>query len=167
MQRRYGRAFDKVVQTIKTEILPILLPKKMVRATRDGASHAILWFALFYATICWSGQVRLKKELIREAFEYAVVFVSTQTLHRYPYDAGVEHACPVSPPGGGGFTRAKNHYLQSTSPPRPRFISVVHVWLVLPPATTLTGTAPPGRCVGGLRGTRTAVRASSGEGHGV
>ncbi|CAM9109024.1 unnamed protein product [Pylaiella littoralis] len=30
LQRRYGSAFDKVVQTIKTEVLPILLPKTMV-----------------------------------------------------------------------------------------------------------------------------------------
>lgn len=30
LQRHYGRAFDKVVQAIKTEILPILLPKSVV-----------------------------------------------------------------------------------------------------------------------------------------
>ncbi|CAM9666138.1 unnamed protein product, partial [Hapterophycus canaliculatus] len=30
LQRRYGRAFDKVVQTIKVEVLPILLPKAIV-----------------------------------------------------------------------------------------------------------------------------------------
>lgn len=34
LQRRYGRAFDKVVQTIKTDVLPILLPKKMVSERR-------------------------------------------------------------------------------------------------------------------------------------
>lgn len=45
LQRRYGRAFDKVVQTIKTEVLPILLHKKMVRSTGDRAGLLCGWGA--------------------------------------------------------------------------------------------------------------------------
>ena len=31
LQRRYGAAMDKVVKTVKEEVLPALLPKSMVR----------------------------------------------------------------------------------------------------------------------------------------
>lgn len=190
LQRRYGSAFDKVVQTIKTEVLPILLPKTMVGATRNLvfvlsllSSPSLLDPVSLYQE---PRQKSLTKVFSRTAVTKHCRSVMIRETHRC---VRLSFFCEIVP-----FLLFLTGPLAS-SPIQQQCVrnlfclhrvlllmrscvmitAVTKFYNAVPPApqrcrrslTLLAGAASPGRGVGGLRGEREAFFASGRERQGI